>query len=265
MIQKGDYTAEHPVEGVWIEKNSIQTSAAAGLPIRTRQGRVLVPVQITPLGPDGKYWRPGGGYTYTDAAVLIGRWTSGMKIEWDISQRVQADPKRSTRGVIEPTIAEMPDGRILMVMRGSNDVKPALPGYKWYSVSSDGGLHWSSPEPWAYADGTPLFSPSSCSALLAHSNGKYYWIGNISPGNPVGNSPRYPLVIGEVDRKSLLLLKETVAVIDTKKPGEGDLQLSNFLAHEDRDAGEIVVDMTRHFALPPSQTQGDAYTYRIKP
>ena len=124
VIQKGNYTAEHPVEGVWIGKNSIQTSAGTGMPIRTRQGRVLVPVQITPLGPDGKYWKPGGGYTYTDVAVLVGVWTDGMKIEWEISERVKADPMKSTRGLVEPTIAEMPDGRILMVMRGSNDVKP---------------------------------------------------------------------------------------------------------------------------------------------
>ena len=193
VIQKGNYTAEHPVEGVWIGKNSIQTSAGTGMPIRTRQGRVLVPVQITPLGPDGKYWSPGGGYTYTDVAVLVGVWTDGMKIEWEISERVKADPMKSTRGLVEPTIAEMPDGRILMVMRGSNNVEAKSSRLKWYSVSADGGLHWSRPKPWTYTDGSNFFSPSSCSQLLRHSNGHCYWLGNISPNNPAGNNPRYPL------------------------------------------------------------------------
>jgi hypothetical protein len=52
--------------------------------------------------------------------VLIGTWTDGDRLQWTMSQRVQADPKRTTRGLIEPTLAELPDGHILMVMRGSN-------------------------------------------------------------------------------------------------------------------------------------------------
>jgi hypothetical protein len=264
VIQKGDYTAEHPAEGVWIGKNSMMIGATTCRPIRTCRGEILVPVQITPLGPDGKYHRPGGGFTYHDAAVLIGRWSDGMKIEWELSERVVADPTKSTRGCLEPTIAEMPDGRILMVCRGSNDVKPKLPGYKWFSVSRDGGRTWSNPpRPWTYADGTNFFSPSSCSQLLRHSNGKYYWLGNISPDNPRGNLPRRPLVIGEVDPESLLLVKETVAMIDTKGPGDDDsLQLSNFLAYEDRFSGEIVLHLTRLLTDPPPW-RGDAYVYRI--
>ena len=273
VIQKGDYTAEHPIDGVWVGKNSMMIGATSCRPIRTKAGRVLVPVQITPLGPDGHYWNPGGGYTYHDAAVLIGKWTDSMKIEWDLSQRVVGDPRKSTRGCLEPTLAEMPDGRILMVCRGSNDVKLELPGYKWYSVSDDGGRHWSNPpKPWTYADGSAFFSSSSCSQLLRHSNGKYYWLGNISPHNPRGNNPRYPLVIGQLDPESLLLLKETVAVIDTRGAGDNSsLLLSNFIAHEDRVGGDIVLDMTRRLDMPrsiisaPPPWRGDAYTYRIEP
>jgi len=266
VIQKGDFSADHPVEGVWIGRNSIMIGATTCTPIRTRSGQILVPVQIAPIGPDGRYWRPGGGYTYHDAAVLIGKWTDGKKIEWDLSQRVVNDPGKSTRGLIEPALAEMPDGRILMVCRGSNDVRPQLPGYKWYSISEDGGRNWSKPpRPWTYTDGSRFFSPSSCSQLLRHGNGKIYWIGNVSPDNPRGNSPRYPLVIGEVDPESLLLIKETVAVIDTKGPKDNEsLQLSNFMAAEDRLSGEIVLQMTR-FMPKPRPWRGDAYIYRIGP
>lgn len=263
VVQRGDYTRDHPIEGVWVGKNSVMTGAGSCRPIRTRNGRILVPVQITPLGPDGEYHNPGGGYTYHEAAVLIGTWTDGLKIEWDLSARVANDPARSTRGCVEPTVAEMPDGRILMVMRGSNDVKPHLPGYKWYSVSDDGGLHFTPPEPWTYSDGSPFFSPSSCSQLLRHSNGRYYWIGNVSPSNPRGNSPRYPLVIGQVAPESLMLIKETVTVIDDRGADEEvDLQLSNFLAHEDRETGEVVLHMTRFFHR--KGWRGDAYVYRIE-
>lgn len=55
------------------------------------------------------------------------------------------------------------------------------------------------------------------------------------------------------------------ATIDTKAPGEGDLQLSNFSIHEDRVTGEIVMDMTRYFTVAVGQSRGDSYTYRIEP
>ncbi|MBN2296306.1 MAG: exo-alpha-sialidase [Pirellulales bacterium] len=263
VIQKGDYTPDHPVEGVWIGKNSIQTSGSTGLPIRTREENLLVPVAITPLGPDGKYWKPAGAYTYTDTAVLVGHWAEGKKIEWDISERVKADHTKTIRGFAEPTLAEMPDGRILMVMRGSNGGRKNLPGYAWYSVSNDGGHKWNKPKPWTYADGSNFFTPASVSGLLRHSNGKCYWIGNITPTNPRGGLPRYPLFIGQVDPKNLLLLKETLTKIDDKGPDDNEkLQLSNFSFHEDRVTGEIVLDMTR---ATPSTGRWDNYTYRIIP
>ena len=265
VVQKGgDYTPQHPVDGVWVGKNSIMMGAAGMRPIRTRRGHILVPVQITPIGPNGEYYNPGGGLTYHDSAVLIGTWRDDLKIDWELSQRVVADPKKSTRGCLEATIIEAPDGRIAMVMRGSNDRNRKLPGHKWYSVSDDGGFHWSPIKPWTYADGTPFFSPSSCSQLLKHTNGRIYWIGNISPRNTHGNSPRYPLAIGQVDPTSLLLVKDTVAAIDTRQPGEdADLQLSNFLAYEDRESHDIVVHVTRFFHT--KGWRGDAYVFRIVP
>ena len=208
-------------------------------PIRTRQGQVLVPICISPLGPDGRYWRPGGGYTYHDAAVLIGDWTDGQKIEWELSERVVADPAKSTRGCDEPTIAEMPDGRILMVIRGSNDVKRSLPGYKWYSVSADGGLHWSTPKPWTYADGANFFSPASCSQLLRHSNGKCLLDRQHLPRESRRQQP--PLSVGHRRGRS-----GEPAVAQGDRGGDRHqragrfprLQLSNFLACEDRADGD---------------------------
>ncbi len=238
----GEHTAEHPLPGVWVGKNGVMIGDATCVPIRIRTGEILQPVQICPLGPDGQYYNPGGGYTYHDSAVLIGRWNAAGTLDWRLSSLVRGDAARSTRGMLEPTIAEMPDGRILMVLRGSNDRKPDLPGYRWYAVSSDHGVTWSEPRPWTYSDRTPFFSPSSCSQLLRHSNGRIYWIGNISPKNPRGNLPRYPLVIGDVDPDSLLLIRESLCTIDDRGPDDPeDLMISNFHAREDRRTKEIVV------------------------
>ena len=265
VIQRG-YSPDHPFECVWVGKNSMMIGDITCRPIRTRQGRILVPVAIAPLGPDGECYNPGGGYTYHEAAVLIGAWIDECRIEWDISQIVANDPTKSTRGCDEPTIAEMPDGRILMVIRGSNDVKPDLPCYKWYSVSEDGGYTWSQVRPWTYTDGANFFSPASCSQLLQHSNGRYYWIGNITQGNPRGNRPRYPMTIGEVDPESLMLIKDTVITIDDRQEGEDEAtMLSNFMAHEDRQTSDIIVHMSRPFTRSKHDWTGHAYLYRIEP
>jgi hypothetical protein len=269
VIQRG-YTSANPAPGVEIGKNEMFVGAISCVPIRLenqlaspqRDGRVLAPVQITPLGPDGTLYHPGAAPDWYEAAVLVGTWTPDMKLDWQLSQPVVGDPARTTRGLIEPTLAEMPDGRILMVCRGANDGNTSLPGYKWYSVSADGGLSWSKASPWTYSDGSTLYSSSSCSQLFRHSSGRYYWIGNISPGNPSGSSPRFPLVIGEVDSASLLLQKDTLTVIDTLGDTDnGTLQLSNFLAYEDRLTHEIVIDCTRFMTSPT--WQGDCYEYRV--
>jgi len=260
IVQKGDYFPRHPTEGVWVGRNALMSGYCA---LFSPEGRILIPITITPMGPNGVCHSPGGGFTYEDTAVMIGQWQQDGRIEWQRSQLIQADPKRTTRGLDEPAMARMPDGRILIVMRGSNDGKPELPGHKWYSISKDDGFTWLPPQPWGYDDGIPFFSPSALSVLISHSNGKYYWIGNICPRNSNGNEPRYPLVIGEVDPRSLSLLKKTVMVIDDRGPDDGEtMQLSNYAAHEDRENGAIVIYMTRLNVAP---MRGDASIYRLKP
>jgi hypothetical protein len=263
VIHRGNgYDAKHPLPDVWTGRNCVMIGDLASAPLGLKDGSILAPVQMSLAGPDGKLLNPGGGYTYTDAAVLIGRWRGG-DLEWEVSERVKGDPAKSTRGMDEPTLAMLQDGRLLMVLRGSNDRKPELPSYRWVSLSSDNGRRWTPPVPWTYDDGTPFFSPSACSQLLRHSSGKLFWLGNITPENPRGNRPRYPFVIGEVDRASGLLKRGSVRTVDTLQEGEDSvLTLSNFYAREDRVTHEIALHMTRLFAKP-SGWAGDAYLYRI--
>lgn len=247
ILQSGAYDAKHPLEGVWVGTNAIYLGDAGCIPIVTRKGRVLVPAQATVVGSDGKLFNPAGGYTYTEVLVLIGTWTKKGHLTWTVSQRVCGDPARTTRGLIEPTLAEFSDGRILMVMRGSNggksDPKYALPSRKWFCISTDGGQTWSKPDEWTYDDGEPFFSPSSMSALCKHSSGRVFWAGNWSPTNCVGNLPRWPMVIGEVDRKTLLLIRHTLVTLDTEQPEDqtqGRLDLSHITLREDRVTKEII-------------------------
>ena len=260
VIQQGDYTALHPIKDVWIGQNALFLGDRGCIPIATRDGKILVPAQMTLRGENGKLANPGGGHTYTDVVVLIGAWTRDHRVQWQVSERVQGDPARTSRGVIEPTLVETGDGRLLMVMRGSNDAfKPGArtavpPGRKWFATSTDGGVTWTKPEAWAYDDGEAFYSPSSMSTLFRHSTGRIFWMGNLLSANPEGNLPRHPLVIGEVDRKTLRLIRSSVVTLDQEEPGDkpqGRLDLSHFHLIEDRQSREIILHLApRPQSLP---------------
>jgi hypothetical protein len=269
IIHQGtQYSPGHPLPGVFTGKTCYMIGDTASVPLILDDGTILLPIIITPAGPDGNYHNPGGGLTYTDAAVLHGRWAAdGRHLEWELSEVVKADSQLSTRGMDEPTLAMLADGRLLMVLRGSNDKKPDLPGRRWVAYSRDRGRSWTKPAPWTYAGGGSFFSPASCSQLLTHSSGRIFWLGNLTEQNPVGNRPRYPFVIGEVDRQTGLLRRESVRIIDDRKPDDGpDLSLSNFSAREDRSNGEIVLHLSRLFQKShgePRDWTSDAYIYHI--
>lgn len=83
----------------------------------------------------------------------------------------------------------------------------------------------------------------------------------------MGNRPRYPFVVGEVDRSSGLLRPETVRIVDDRARGDSaDLSMSNFSAREDRANGEIVLHLSRLFQHSKGETRdwtSDAYVYHI--
>ncbi len=250
VIQEGDYTFKHPLEGLYLGKNAIFLGDMGCRPIRTREGRVIVPTQMTVLDDKGGLETFGSGWDYYQCLMLIGTWQEDHRLKWTVSEPIVPDPNRTVRGLYEPTLAEMPDGRILCVMRGSNGIKKdpkfTWPSHKWYCVSTDGGSHWSKPEPWHYSNGKDFFSPSSMSQIIHHSNGRYFWIGNISPQNCQGNAPRWPIVMGEIDPASMMLIETSVITIDTRGPDDPEgVQLSNFYAFEDRETGDIVLPMQR--------------------
>jgi hypothetical protein len=265
VIHKGaEYNPRHPLPGVFTGKNSVMLGDNTCLPIAGPRGEILLPAQLTPLAPDGSLYNPAGGYTYHDSVVLTGRWRGRHELEWEMSDRIVGDPKVSTRGMVEPTIARINGGRILMILRGSNDRDHTLPSRKWISISSDGGWRWSKPLPWTYTSGESFYSPSSCSQLLPHPNGKLYWLGNINPENPRGNRPRFPFFCGEVDPNSGLLIRDSLVRVDDKTETEDPiLSLSNFYAREDRQTGGIALHMTRLFAFDKAW-EGDAMLYRIR-
>lgn len=268
VVQHGDkYSPSHPIEYVHVGKNSLMYGAESSI-VRAQQGHLVVATAITPLGPDGNLCNPGGGYTYHEVVILFGHWRHDGSIEWGLGPRIAINPALSTRGLLEPTVARFPDGRILMVMRGSNggskDPQNQIPARKWFCVSHDGGHTWSEVKPWRYSNEETFYSPSAISQLFRHSSGRYFWFGNIVPENARGNWPRYPVVAAEVDPASLMLIKDSVFVVEDFDPaGPPGQHFSNFAIHEDRLSGELIMHMTP-FYENDGVPSGDACIYRLE-
>jgi hypothetical protein len=158
-----------------------------------------------------------------------------------------------------------------MVMRGSNDRRPELPASKWCAFSPDGGETWTSPAPWSDEQGQPVVSPSSCSQLVPWPDGRLFWLGNATATNPVGNLPRYPFVIAEVNPRTGALIRGSLTIIDDRQAGDDPaLNLSNFYARHDRATGHLLLHLTRLFARPqPADKRqrdwtADALLYRLE-
>jgi len=96
---------------------------------------------------------------------------------------------------MERSISKLEDGTLLMVMRGSNVRMKDKSGYKWISVSKDGGYIWSNLFPFTYSNGENFYSPAAGSILVRSIKSRnLYWIGNITYHTPDGNRPRYSLL-----------------------------------------------------------------------
>ena len=253
----------------YVEKNEMYGGSSA---IVTRSGKLLYPVVKkmtiqTAAGPQ----------TTAGVQCMIGTWDEGAgDYRWAVSTEIAVPLAWSGRGLMEPTLAELKDGRVAMGMRGSTDLSEHLcpgktatvtqPGRHWLSVSEDGGNHWGPVRDWRYANGEPFYSPSAFALLLRHSNGNLYWIGNICPDPPTGNMPRHPLVIAEVDENGPGLVKDSVTLIDTKEEGEqvaAQFQLSNFGVLENERTKAFELYLTRLGESPEHWLKANAYRYTI--
>jgi hypothetical protein len=195
---------------------------------------------------------------------FVGQWNEATNdYDWTAGGPVWVPLEVSSRGLMEPDVTELADGRVLVVWRGSNT--PETEGRKWFSVSGDGGMTLSPVAEWKYDDGSRFYSPSSIHRFIRHSvTGKLYWIGNICPTPPRGNSPRYPLVIAEVDESLPALRRDTQTVIDARGPDDSErLQLSNFAVLENRETHDVELYLTRLGADPNDFWGSDAYRYTL--
>jgi hypothetical protein len=253
-----DFDPENPFDPDYLRHNQ----AYCGSNILRRSDGTLIHCVAHANAPgdpenDSRPWRMG-------SVCFLGAWDAGAgDYRWTPGGRVEIAPEVSARGLMEPYVAELKDGRLLFIWRGSNTAITA--GRKWFSLSSDGGRTLTSPGELKYDDGSRFYSPSSLHAIFRHGvTGKLYWVGNICAQPPSGNSPRHPLVIAEVDESLPALKRATITRIDDR--GDQDsprLQLSNFSCFEDRETHAVELYLTRIGEDPEDFWGANAYKYTL--
>jgi len=235
--------------------------------IATRDGAIVYPAAGIPIDL--------AGVPVSGVRCFVGQWDDAARdYAWEVSAPIAVPHSVSGRGLLEPTIAELTDGRLLVEMRSSTVAvepqwkgKTTSPGRRWISLSDDGGQTFGDVTDLRYDDGESFYSPSTLALLRRHSgNGKLYWFGNITPQPPDGNLPRYPLVMAEVDERMPALRRDTVALIDDRDPASDSpkVQFSNFSIIEDRQTGAFELYMTRYGERASHWLHADAYRYTIR-
>ena len=139
--------------------------------IRLSTGRVILPAH----GPYAQNYIGGAPYKGGNLHSFLFYSDDGFKTWKRSSDTMTAEG----RGCHEPTIVELKDGRLYCLMRNTNQCQ-------YYSISEDGGDHWSKPAP------TSLASPES-PALIRRipTTGDLIVLWNNVPSE--SNWPRTPL------------------------------------------------------------------------
>jgi len=183
------------------------------------------------------------------------------------SKPIIISDSKSSRGLMEPNTVLLKSGELMLECRGSTAIsdgwktrmKPGAPSHRWVSFSKN-GTEFTDIKPLTFEKNELFYSPSSISRWVRHSvSKKLYWVGNITPENPSGNRPRYPLVIVQFNEELKCFIKDSVMTIDDRLPGEGELiQHSNFTFYEDRQTHAMHIEYSRLGQNPDYQWQGDA-------
>lgn len=103
----------------------------------------------------------GGEQTTCGVRCMIGTWDWATEdYAWEVSSTVAVPLEWSGRGLMEPAIAGLADGRLVLAPRGSTDaeklfcpqgdIKVTRPGRHWMTVSEDGGYTWGQVRDWRY-------------------------------------------------------------------------------------------------------------------
>ena len=212
-----------------------------------------------------------GEYLTDDALALRVQWKPGEEniLSFEAGEPISISPEISPKGISEPALMKLRDGRLIAVLRSSGSEKSNTWAKRFYALSDDDGRTWGPIQELCYEDGTTIIVPESISRLIRSiKTGKVYWIGNIIDEPVRGCAPRNKIQIAEFDEEKMALVKDSVTIIDESPRGKGERNFSNFVLYEDRFSRDIIVLMTPGFIGGEWMREGDidtidGYRYEI--
>jgi hypothetical protein len=277
LIQHGTgYDETRWADGIQYEKNS----AYFGELMRVTplsDGSLIVPIWFFRTDESGQLikWPDRFGdviWPIVASATFRGTWREdGSDLDWDMSNHVTIE-QHLARCLEEPSVAEMDEGALMMVMRAGTSALQTMPSVPFFCVSRDGGKTWGPAVPLTYPDGGFVYAPGSYANFFRSSkNGRVYLIANILPKPTRGADPRYPLKIVEIDQKYFWPLRDTETVIADREDRHPQyVRFSNWQRIEDQETGNPVLYMTEDKIdklfdpyFPGGQIIPDAYRYEI--
>ena len=268
LIARGDeYDEVNWLPGVTFGKNgAIFTGSAilkapdGGLIVALDGPRLFENGDIIDPNADSATAAPDGAVEW-QAGCFFGQWRDdGIGLDWTVEERFALPKKYSCDGTEEPSIAFLPDGRLLMGIRARTypHTGQELPSLHYYAVSDNGGRTWGQPAPLLYDDDSYAYSPACLINVLRSSkNGRFYLITNFADGPCVNCDPRNRLYIAEIDTSTFRIKKDTLTIIDQqdKDAGQPDtVRFSNYRWYENRETQNITLYCT------PCGGEGEALT-----
>ncbi len=253
-----DYDPEKYRDPAFLDKNRCLAGGLRILPDGDLCFEVypIVTLCCALAGVDVKTYFPSSPNLHHGMIVVRAHWNHDKgDYDFTYSNVIMLSDAQSSRCIMEPSTVILPNGRWLLVVRGSNythepwrtRISPCAPGFKWYTYSDDGGKTFAPLMPWHFDTREVVYSSaSSHSFYRSPKNGKLYWFGNIvEPQKIFANDPRFPLQICQVNEEYGHLIKDTLTVIDTVREGQYKVELSNFNLLEDPVTKNLEIRLTK--------------------
>ncbi len=187
---------------------------------------------------------------HSGVGVVLGRRTD-EGIRWEQGGTASVSPAESSHGLDEPHAAQLADGRVMMLLRTGarlpDDGHPGVTSGKMFTISADGGKSWTRPTFLKYDDGHTVLCPRSYQDIFqSRKNNRLYAVLNISDFPCPNCDPRTRLFIGEIDQKTLCLIRSSLTPIERKHAEHHELvRFSNWNQAETPD-GKLMLFMTIH-------------------